>query len=84
MICLPKTFYVMRWLLLNVYSIINFISAVLVLVTFLVYLMISHLRENIQGYSMLCFFACLIIMHFENGVYLSLRQEPHIWCLNKG
>lgn len=84
MMCLPKSFYWMRWLLRNVYSVINFISATLLLVTFMIYLMIPSLRENIQGYSMLCFFACLIIMHFENGVFLSLRHEPHIWCLNKG
>ena len=84
MICLPKSFYQMRWLLRNVYSIINFISALLVLITFLVYLVLPPLRENIQGYSMLCFFFCLIVMHTENGIFLSLKNEPHTWCLNKG
>lgn len=82
--CLPQSFYVMRWLLHNVYSIINFISAVLILVTFLVYLLLPPLRDNIQSWSMLCFFFCLFVMHVENGVFLTLRYEPHTWCLNKG
>ena len=86
MICLPKSFYVMRWLLNNVYSIINFISAILLLITFLVHLWLATLtlRENIQTYSMLSFFACLIIMHFQNGIFLLSKYEPHTWCLNTG
>lgn len=84
MICLPKSFYVMRWLLSNVYSIFNLISAVLLLITFLVHLLLASLRENIQTYSMLSFFACLIVMHFQNGIFLLSKYEPHTWCLNKG
>jgi hypothetical protein len=84
MICLPPSFYRMRWLLHHVYPYINFVSAILVLLTFLTYLLLPSLRDNIQGYSMLCFLGSLTIMHLENGVFLAYRYEPHTWCLSKG
>lgn len=84
MMCLPKSFYIMRWLLHNVYSVINFISASLVFITLLVYLLLPPLRNNIQGCSMICFLACLVVMHLENGIFLAKKYEPHTWCLNRG
>lgn len=80
MICLPWRMYLLRYLLWGVYSYLHYISAFFLVLTLLVYLIFPALRDNIQGYSMICFLICMIVVQLEYGILLSLPLEPHTWC----
>lgn len=83
MICLPWKMYILRILLWDVYSWLHFVSAFFLLITLIVYSIFPTLRDNIQGYSMICFLLCMIVVQTEYGVLLSLPREPHTWCFFK-
>ena len=69
--CLSWRMYLLRYLLFGynaIYPYLHFVSAFLLLLTVVVYCLLPPLRDNIQGYSMLCFLICMIIVQTEYGV----------------
>ena len=82
--CLAWKMQVIRYLLWTIYPSLHFISAFLMLFTFCVYAVLPTLRDNIQGYAMMCFLMCMVIVQTEYGAILSLPLEPHTWCFAKG
>ena len=80
MMCLPHRMYVLRLIMWDVYSHLHFVSALFLFLTLIVYCIFPALRDNIQGYSMICFLICMIVVQTEYGVLLSLPREPHTWC----
>ncbi|EFX89487.1 hypothetical protein DAPPUDRAFT_233474 [Daphnia pulex] len=83
MICLPWRMKLVRHLLWGVYSYLHYVSAFFLILTLAVYAIFPPLRDNIQGYSMICFLICMIIVQLEYGILLSLPTEPHTWCFFK-
>lgn len=72
-----------RYLLWGVYSYLHYVSAFFLILTLAVYAIFPPLRDNIQGYSMISFLICMIIVQLEYGILLSLPTEPHTWCFFK-
>lgn len=58
--CLAWKMEVIRYLFWTIYPALHFISAFFLLCTFCVYAILPPLRDNIQGYSMLCFLLCMM------------------------
>ena len=78
--------YLLHYLLFGataIFPYLHFISALLLLVTALIYCLLPTIRDNVQGYSMICFLLCMVIVQTEYGVILVLPFEPHTWCFSK-
>jgi len=81
--CEPKSVYAIQYFVHHIYPFLLFFSSLFMLATMLVYIMIRRLRDNIQGYSMICFLISLICDQMERGSSFLAHDDENLASCGK-